>query len=92
MFITSLKRNGLSLSGNCLTHTSGIRSYKPGEFDSKNYYPKIKDAIEVLANDSLDSKPGTKYNYNTLAYHLLAAVIENVSGMTFSEYLEANII
>lgn len=74
-----------------LTHTSGVRTYKPGEFDSKNNYTSIKDAILVYADDSLDIMPGIKYNYNTISYNLLAAVIENVSGLTFGEYLKKNI-
>lgn len=74
-----------------LTHTSGIRTYKPGEFDNTNNFQTIKDAILVYANDSLDMMPGTKYNYNTISYNLLAAVIENVSGLSFGEYLKKNI-
>ncbi len=74
-----------------LNHTSGIRSYKPGEFDSKEYLPRIKDAVGVLLKDTLKYMPGTKYLYSTLAYNLLAAIIENVSGMTYEKYLQKNI-
>ncbi len=74
-----------------LNHTSGIRGYKPGEFNSKEYLPTIKDAVGVLVNDTLKYKPGTKYLYSTLAYNLLAAIIENVSGMTYERYLKKNI-
>lgn len=76
---------------NILTHTSGIRSYRPGEFDNKNYYTSLKEAIAVFSDDSLETKPGSKYSYNTIAYNLLAAAVENVSGFTFGEYLKKNI-
>ncbi len=74
-----------------LNHTSGIRTYKPGEFNSTRYFPTIKDAISVLINDPLAYKPGTKYLYTTLGYNLLAAIIENVSGLTFPQYLQTYI-
>ncbi len=75
-----------------LNHTSGIRSYNnPAEFDSKEYLPTIKDAVGVLLKDTLKFKPGTKYHYSTLAYNLLAAIIENASGMTYEKYLQQNI-
>ena len=74
-----------------LSHMSGIRSYRPGEFDSKNSYMEIKDAIMVFANDTLETMPGLKYNYNTISFNLLAAVIENVSNLSFGEYLKKNI-
>ena len=34
---------------------------------------------------------GHKYQYTTLGYNLLAGIIENVSGMSFEEYLSKNI-
>ncbi len=71
-----------------LNHTSGIRNYKPGEFDSKIFYPTTKEAVQVLIKDSLDFKPGTKYSYTTLGYNILAAIIENVSKLSFTDYMQ----
>jgi serine beta-lactamase-like protein LACTB, mitochondrial len=74
-----------------LNHTSGIRGYKDGEFDSKVFYSSTAEAIKVFAYDTLDYEPGTKYEYSTLAYSLLARIIENVSKTTFEDYLIKNI-
>ncbi len=74
-----------------LNHTSGIRNYREGEFHSKNFYSSTSEAIKVFAYDSLMFEPGTKYAYSTLAYSLLAAIIENVTKQTFEEYLIKNI-
>jgi serine beta-lactamase-like protein LACTB len=74
-----------------LNHTSGIRGYKDGEFDSKTLYASTEEAIKVFAYDTLDFEPGTKYEYSTLAYSLLAVIIENVSKTTFEDYLVKNI-
>ena len=74
-----------------LTHTSGIRTYREGEFDNKNHYPMLKDAIMVYAMDTLETRPGTKYNYNSIAYNLLAAAIEDVTKLSFEAYLKKHI-
>ena len=74
-----------------LQHTAGLRSYKPGEFNSTEVYPSTKDAVGVLENDPLEYKPGTKFLYTTLGYNLLAAIIENASGINFTDYLKKNI-
>jgi CubicO group peptidase (beta-lactamase class C family) len=42
-------------------------------------------------DDSLQFEPGTKRQYTTLGYNLLAGIIENVSGVSFEEYLSKNI-
>ncbi len=74
-----------------LRHTAGLRSYKPGEFNSTVFYPTTRDAVDVISSDSLVYKPGTNFIYTTLGYNLLAAIIEYVSGMKFIEYLRKNI-
>lgn len=74
-----------------LNHTSGIRNYYRGEFDNKQHYPTIKDAVGIISKDTLVYQPGTKYLYTTLGYNLLGSVIENVSGLSFDEYIKKNI-
>lgn len=75
-----------------LTHTGGIRSYKSEEeFNSKMFYSTTRDAVLTFANDDLLFEPGTKYNYTSLGYSLLAALIENVSKTSFENYLRKNI-
>ena len=77
---------------NLLNHTSGIRSYKnEDEFNSKMFYSSIKNAIMTFANDDLLFEPGTNYNYSSLGYSLLAALIENVTKMSFEAYLKKEI-
>jgi serine beta-lactamase-like protein LACTB len=74
-----------------LNHTAGIRNYYKGEFDDKNHYATLKDAVGIVSKDSLDYQPGTKYLYTTLGYNLLGSIIENVSGQSFDNYLSKNI-
>ena len=74
-----------------LNHTSGIRNYKEGEFDSKKFYASTEEALRVFAYDSLNFEPGTKYEYTSLDYTLLAAIIEKVSKTSFDNYLKSNV-
>ena len=76
-----------------LSHTAGIRTYKnSAEFDSKEYFKSTLDAVNYLAKDSLAYEPGTKYLYTTLDYNLLSAIIENVSRISFADYIKKNIL
>jgi len=75
-----------------LNHTSGIRTYKNNEeFNSKQNFSSLRDAIQYVMKDTLDYQPGTKYVYSTLAFNLLAGIIEQTSGLSFGEYLRKNI-
>ncbi len=74
-----------------LNHTSGVRTYYKNEFDLTFYFNSTEDAVLYIAKDSLLSKPGTKYLYSTLAYNLIAAAIENVSGLPYKTYVTQNI-
>lgn len=74
-----------------LSHTSGIRNYKEGEFDSKKFYSSIDEAIKVFEYDSLNFEPGTKYEYTSLDYMLLAAILEKVTKTNFDLYLKNNV-
>ncbi|MBE2280745.1 MAG: beta-lactamase family protein, partial [Ignavibacteriaceae bacterium] len=74
-----------------LNHTSGLRSYRDGEFNSTIRFNTTADVVRYLAADSLEYIPGTKYLYSTLAYNLIAAIIENVSGKSFMDYMRSEI-
>jgi serine beta-lactamase-like protein LACTB, mitochondrial len=75
-----------------LNHTSGIRSYREGEFHSKSLFPNTREALKVFDKDSLLFKPGTDYLYSTLSYTLLASVIESISRKPYAVYIRENIL
>lgn len=76
-----------------LTHTSGIKSYTnvPEFADYRRDDKKPEEVIKIFRNQPMEFAPGTKWNYNNSGYFLLGYIIEKVSGMTYSEYLEKNI-
>ncbi|RMD95435.1 MAG: class A beta-lactamase-related serine hydrolase [Calditrichaeota bacterium] len=75
-----------------LTHTSGIRHYKEGEFGpqrikEKMHYDKFEDAIKIWSADSLLFQPGKYWFYSSHASNLMQGIIETVTGMKFEEYM-----
>ena len=78
-----------------LTHTSGLPAYEDvmGEKWDHKKIASNNDVIAFFAKEKtpIRSKPGTKWEYSNTAYVLLASIIERVSGLTFSAFMDANI-
>jgi CubicO group peptidase (beta-lactamase class C family) len=74
-----------------MTHTSGIRHYKPGEMEMKEHFVDLDAAIQIFKDDPLLFTPGTLYNYSSYAYNLLAGVVETASGLTFEAYMKEKV-
>jgi CubicO group peptidase (beta-lactamase class C family) len=76
-----------------LTHTSGIKSYTNVDSFWKNMRTDMtpREIIRLTENDTLEFKPGTKYNYNNTAFVMLGYIIEKISGKTYEAYLQQNI-
>ena len=73
-----------------LTHTSGLPNYRLFVDYAKLSDPKYNQpgsVIALLADKPLDFAPGTKYGYSNSNYHLLAQIIEKVSGQTYEDFL-----
>jgi len=47
-----------------------------------------KELIAYFKDKPLDSTPGTRFSYSNSNYVLLGAIIEKVSGLKYSEYME----
>lgn len=56
-----------------------------------NDFMLLQVRLKVFAYDSLSYEPGTKYEYTSLGYTLLAAIIENVTKTSFENYLKTNV-
>lgn len=79
-----------------LSHRSGIANYV-NVYSSKviksDLYPTQSELMQWL--QTFDKKyignPGKSFNYSNTNYVLLAAIIEKVSGISYSEFLHKNI-
>ena len=67
-------------------HLAGIRHYRGDEFLSSEYYPTVRDGLEIFMNDSLLFEPGTKYSYSSYGFNLLSAIMEGASGEEFLSF------
>lgn len=74
-----------------LTHTSGLPSPKP--FTNDVLYPthSQKELLVAIGGQSLDFKPGSRFNYNTLDFTVLCLAIEHASGRSPKEYIESEV-
>lgn len=86
------KKKGTITVRHLLEHSSGIDGYKNNkERETKKEYPRLTDAMNVFKNRKLKFKPGTDYSYTTYGYVVLGVLIENVSGISYEEYIQKNI-
>lgn len=79
---------------NCLTHSSGIPSFTELKGFDKIYTKKLSkdEIIKYFQDEELLFDPGTDFSYSNSAYFLLGIVIENVSGMTYEDFIQKNIL
>lgn len=76
-----------------LTHSSGLVNYTDQvELYSLKSDEKIYDEIlNIINKNELIFKPGSQYQYSNTNYLLLADIIEEVSGLSYEEYMTATI-
>ena len=81
-----------------LSHTSGLPPYN-AFFDSvrkenpKKVFTNSDFLAGLIANPKpLIYQPGEKGNYDNVNYIVLALILEKVTGMTLSDYVEKNIL
>lgn len=78
--------------GDFVYHTSGIPFNsidKIPESDSSN---AIKKTVRTLEGTELSSQPGTAFEYATINYDVLGYLIETITGRSYEEYMENEIL
>jgi D-alanyl-D-alanine carboxypeptidase len=76
-----------------LTHTSGLPNYRRFLNLKRLADPKYQQpgsVVSLLAKRPLDFPPGTRYEYSNTNYHVLAELIEKVSGQSYGAFLAAH--
>ncbi len=74
-----------------LTHTSGHNNNLDFWKNNNLDYQNVSDFAKLFENDTLLSKPGTKYDYSASGFVILGLLIEKVSGQSYYEYVKENI-
>lgn len=77
-----------------MCHTSGIPvwtiSLLPiGTIDDAGLLEKT---VRTIQSVELDNPPGMRHNYATINYDVIALIMEQVTGMTYEEYIEQNVL
>jgi CubicO group peptidase (beta-lactamase class C family) len=75
-----------------LTHSSGIVDHYGYTDTNKIKHATDMDVLNAVKNvDTTIFTPGEHYRYSNTAYCLLALIIEKLSGLSYSDYVEKNI-
>lgn len=84
-----------------LTHSSGIPDYFDESImdnfedlwkQTPMYLLKsLKDFLPLFQNRDMMYTPGSKFHYNNASFIILGLIIEEQTGLTFTEYIETNI-
>ena len=85
-----------------LTHTSGIPDYFDEEVmdDFEELWVKtpmyhirrLHDFLPLFQKEQQKFIPGEKFYYNNAGYIVLGLIVEKVSGMVFTDYIQQNIL
>lgn len=88
--------------GHLLTHTSGIPDYFDEEevedfdsfmLDTPNYLLKgPKDYIRSFPDKEMKFQPGEQFSYCNSGFIILGIIIEDITGISYREYIEKQIL
>lgn len=74
-------------------HTSGIPHYQAVDADrGGRRFLTVQEAVDVFQSRELLFAPQTKYSYSSYGFTLLSAVIEEISGRAYLDYLSEEIV
>jgi CubicO group peptidase (beta-lactamase class C family) len=77
---------------NMLQHTSGLRSYD--EITPRSFRGQLRDGDVLQMHMDQEAtlfEPGTRYQYSNDAYVLLGIMVERISGVSFTEFIDCEI-
>ncbi|MFT6717306.1 MAG: CubicO group peptidase (beta-lactamase class C family) [Saprospiraceae bacterium] len=78
-----------------LTHTAGTTVHGFPGYKQTDKFPKIIDVLNGKGNTSkieVDTIPGSIWRYSGGGYCVMQKVIEDVSGLSFADYMSRNIL
>lgn len=78
-----------------LSHTSGVGRYMrhPDYRSDRHGYRTIDDLLPIIYEQKLEFKtPGERFSYSNSGMVVLGAVIEQITGQSYAEYITENIL
>jgi CubicO group peptidase (beta-lactamase class C family) len=75
-----------------LTHTSGLGDiFVPAFFEDRDRYRDPADYFPLFADQPLQFAPGEEFSYSNAGFIVLGAIVEQVSGISYFEYVRQHI-
>ena len=74
-----------------LCHTSGFTNSEK-DYPSADENMTLTDWVQCINGKALTYAPGAQYSYSNVNYNLLGALIEKVTGKSYREYMEQEIL
>lgn len=80
-----------------MNHSAGVREYgvcfcfPRWEYYSRTHYRTQRAALRPFENDPLLFAPGEGFSYSSYGYNLAGAVIEDVTGQRFAEFMQDSV-
>jgi len=69
------------------THTAGI-----GRVNEPRAHSTLAELVSMISQKPLEDEPGSKWKYSSSGTHVLARVVEVVSGQRFQDYLQERVL
>jgi CubicO group peptidase (beta-lactamase class C family) len=93
-FIPDFPDGDLITIRHLLSHTSGIpRFVFRSDYRTASRSPmSTRELIDWFRNAPLQNEPGGQYSYSNANYALLAFIVEEVSGQSFGEFIDAEFL
>ena len=77
---------------NLLSHTGGTGDIFGPEFErQKASLRSTKDYVDLFGNRAPEFAPGSRQSYSNYGFILLGRIVEQVSGLSYDDYLQRNI-
>ncbi len=74
----------LTIEGDEELHNEFVKISKESEDEAKKFI------VSTIFKDGIYTDPGTVYKYSNSSYYLLGIIIEQLSGMSYRDYLQKN--
>ncbi|WP_151737084.1 cyclic peptide export ABC transporter [Paenibacillus tengchongensis] len=75
-----------------LDQTSGVPFKTIDSIPISNQDNALEETVERLNGVTLDSEPGSSFQYATINYDVLGLIIEKVTGKSYEDYMKENVI
>jgi CubicO group peptidase (beta-lactamase class C family) len=80
-----------------LSHTSGMPDMDEAEYDELVAHPEYDEGaperyVRALASYKMIAAPGERFAYSNIAYNVLGHLLAKISGQTFENYLQEQLL